>query len=329
MVGRKADAGILDPQRQLGQAVGILVYRDDNGDGALMGELDGVGQQIVQHLTDAGAVADEQSARIGVAASIEAQSLGLGLQPHHVQRGGDGLVEIEGSAFQVQMPGLDLGYVQNVGHQSLQCHAGACDQGDHLGLLGRQVGARQGVDDPDHAVQGRADLVAHIGQEFGLRGIGGLGGGGGLAQGAFGGDLFGHVARDAIDAVALTMGAPFDGDIMAGLVAIAVDLAQDRIARPPVFDLDDALAGGGMVVRVDQTQQALTLDLVGPIAQHGEPGGAGLDHAPIQLAHHQQIQRHIEEGVQIDIGCGEGQGRNGRTGHGHSLELRPMLRRVR
>ena len=77
--------------------------------------------------------------------------------------------------------------------------------------------------------------------------------------------------RDAIDAVALTMGAPFDGDVMTGLVAIAVDLTKDGIARPPVFDLDDALACGGQIVGVDEAQQVATLDLFGLIAQDREP----------------------------------------------------------
>ena len=78
---------------------------------------------------------------------------------------------------------------------------------------GRQLGAAQGVDDADDAVQRRADLVAHIGQEVGLGPVGGLGRRLGVDQGPVGGDPVGDVARHAIDAVAEPLGPPFQGAV--------------------------------------------------------------------------------------------------------------------
>ncbi|MNX80341.1 hypothetical protein D3C86_1119990 [compost metagenome] len=50
------------------------------------------------------------------------------------------------------------------------------DQLQHFALLFIQVGAGQGLGHADDAVQGGADLMAHIGQELALGAVGGVGG---------------------------------------------------------------------------------------------------------------------------------------------------------
>ena len=80
----------------------------------VMVELDGVGQQVAKHLSDPGAVTHEHAARIRRALHDEVQSLVLGPQPHDIQRRGQGFVQIKRARLQIQVPGLDLGHVQNV-----------------------------------------------------------------------------------------------------------------------------------------------------------------------------------------------------------------------
>jgi hypothetical protein len=170
-------------------------------------------------------------------------------------RGAKRLVQVERARLQPQLAGLDLGDVQEVGDQPLQRRARVADQAHHLGLVGVQRRAGQGVDDADDAVQRRADLVADIGQEVGLGAVGRLGRGLGLDQRALGGDALGDVAGHAIDAVAQPLGAPFQGAVVAVDVAIAVDEAHHRIAVLAVLDLDHAVQGAGHVVGMDQAQQ--------------------------------------------------------------------------
>ena len=50
-----------------------------------------------------------------------------------------------------------------------------CTSVDHVALVGAERGARQHAGDADHAVQRRADLVAHVGDEHALGGVGALG----------------------------------------------------------------------------------------------------------------------------------------------------------
>ncbi|MNS98397.1 hypothetical protein D3C72_1327630 [compost metagenome] len=299
MLGVEADAGVFDLERQQGRGAVALADGEADGDGAFGREFHGVGQQIAQDLAHAHAVAEEGAAHMGRSLDMEGQALVLGLDPQGFQGRGQGFVQIEGAQLQLQLAGLDAGHVQHVRDQPLQGHARGGDQPDHLGLIRRQRRARQGVDDADHAVQRGADLVAHIGQEVGLGAVGGLGGGLGLDQGLFGRDLGGDVAGHGIDALAELLRPPFQGDIVAVPVAIAVDVPLDRGVGAARLDLDHAVQGAGQVVGVDQGQDGQADQVVRLIAEDRGPGGADPDDEAVQITDHQQVQRHVEEGRQV------------------------------
>ena len=267
---------------------------------ALLGELHRIGEQIADDLTDARAIADEQAASVGGGLHLEIQPLLVGAIAHRLDARMQRRFQIEGPALQPQLAGLDLGDVQEVADQAFQGHAALAHQGDHLGLFDTQAGARQCVDDADHPVQRRADLVADIGQEVGLGAAGGLGGRLGLDQLALGGDAVGDVARHAVDVVAKPLRAPFQGAIAAGLMPVAVDIVGRLTPRRAGLDLDDAALRVGQVVGMHQVQQDRPLQLVGIVAEHVAPRLAGLDHAPGQIADHQQVERKGEEGGDID-----------------------------
>ncbi|MNT17628.1 hypothetical protein D3C72_1527860 [compost metagenome] len=141
--------------------------------------------------------------------------------------------------------------------------------------------------------------MAHVGQEVGLGAIGGFGGGLGLEQGLFGGDLDGDVAGHGVDAVAELLRPPFQGDVVTVAVAVAVDMALDRGVGTTRLDLGDAVQSGGQVVGVDQGQDGPPDQLVRLIAQDRGPGGADADDEARQIADDQQVQRDVEEGRQI------------------------------
>ena len=100
-------------------------------------------------------------------------------QHHHVLGQGFGL---EVNRFQFRAPGLDLAELQDLVDHPQQRIAAAADD-VYVVTLGRvQRGGPQQAGHADHAVHGRADLMAHGGQESRARRTGTLGRQSGLVQ---------------------------------------------------------------------------------------------------------------------------------------------------
>jgi hypothetical protein len=98
----------------------------------------------------------------------------------------DGRLEFEVVLDQGQLAGLDLRQIQHVVQHRQQQAARTANHVEPLALHRGQVAERHHLGHREHAVQGRADLVAHIGQELGLQDVGGVGGVAGLLQLAHG-----------------------------------------------------------------------------------------------------------------------------------------------
>ena len=78
----------------------------------------------------------------------------------------------------LQLPGLDLRQVENVVDQLEQVLAAGADRADVVAALGlvAVVGvADEQLGEAEDAVERRANLVAHVGQELALGAVGGLG----------------------------------------------------------------------------------------------------------------------------------------------------------
>ena len=77
-------------------------------------------------------------------------------------------MKFEGMVLQVKFAGFNLGEVQDIvddGQQRIGATAGGFDV---IALFVCQVRVQQESGHPDDAVHGRADFVAHVGQELGL-----------------------------------------------------------------------------------------------------------------------------------------------------------------
>ena len=296
----EAHASVTHRQRQQGDAgLGDVVSDfDRNRDLAVERELDGVGKKIGQHLTNAGRVAEEVAPRTGAARDVESETLDLGLDPggrdHAVQL----MLQVHVADRKVQMAGLDLGDIEDVGHQPFQRHAGVFDQLDQFALGRGQLALGQHTDQSDDAVQGRPDLVADIGQKVGLGLVGYLGSGLGIQQFAVGGDAVGDVAGHTIDAVADAARPPLQRAVFAGPVPIAVDEAGHRISRAASLDFNDARLCGSLVVGMEQPKKRLALHLIGAMAEDGFPRRTDANDSPVEFTHHQQVQRDLKEGPQ-------------------------------
>ena len=164
----------------------------------MLGELDGVADQVGQHLAQAQRVAAQARRQARVQRVDHLQPLFLG-----AQRGGgrDGLqhvVQCEVHLLQHQHAGLYLGEVEDVVDHGQQ-RVGRALHLLQIAALAR--GQRRLLHQTRHAddgVHGRADLVAHGGQKVGLGAFGRFGGFLGLPQRLLGFALAGDVQHDAV-----------------------------------------------------------------------------------------------------------------------------------
>ena len=136
-----------------------------------VGELDRVGQQVVEDLLQALAVGVEHGRRALVDRDRQGQALLVGEGAEGGGHVGGQVGQGEGRRGQLHLPRLHLGQVEDVADEGQQVGAGAVDAAGELDLLvgevaGRVVGQELGQD--EQAVERRAQLVAHVGQELGL-----------------------------------------------------------------------------------------------------------------------------------------------------------------
>ena len=167
-VATDADATVADGEHQVRLALAVAAAADGQGHMALLGEFQGVAQQVHQHLLEACRVAQRAPRHAAFQADVQAQAFlqGLGGEQHQGVRGQ--LLEIELDFLQAELAGLDARVVEDVVDHRHQGAAGAGD-GVHVEALGAvQARLAQQLQHAQHAVQRRTDLVAHLGQETAL-----------------------------------------------------------------------------------------------------------------------------------------------------------------
>ena len=168
-----ADAGVGHRQRD---RAALEAGRD--GDlSAGLGELDGVGQQIDQHLLYRARVAVQVRQVVGQG-DAERELAGVRAAAHDGQDRLHQLRDRDLAFAQLQLAGVDLGQIENVVDDREQVDAAGVDV---LGIVQiARVAERpeqavpQHLGETDDRVEGGAQLVAHIGQELGLGAVGGL-----------------------------------------------------------------------------------------------------------------------------------------------------------
>ena len=174
LVGGNADARVFDLKAHQHAVMVLVQQQRAQGNGAVVGELDGVGGEVEQRLTQAGRIS-AQPGRNPRAFHFEFQPLGSCLLGDH----GTGVVENRRQGkvglLELQLAGFDLGQIENVVDDRQQMLGGGGDLVQLVGLFGRRSGAAHEVGETDDGVHRRADFVAHVGQERALGQIGDLG----------------------------------------------------------------------------------------------------------------------------------------------------------
>ena len=166
-----ADAAVANDELQ---GLALLVQRHRRvADGqlhlAMLGELEGVGQQVAQDLLQAPTVTVDHLRHARLQMGQQAQALDLG---HRAQAGvqlHQQVMDIQRLQLELHAPGLDLGQVEHVVDQLQQVVAGLVDDVRMLDLLLAEVAgdvvAQLLAEDQD-AVERRAQLVRHVGEEL-------------------------------------------------------------------------------------------------------------------------------------------------------------------
>ena len=154
-------------------------------DFAVVGEFDGVSDQVDDDLPQAIGIADHRAGHVGAGVMNEFQALLGGVAGADLQGIADDLADVELDFFQLQAARLDLREVENVVEQMQQRIGGLLDDIEITLLLSGQRSRERQFGHADDAVHGRADFMAHRGQELALGLAGRLGGGRALGDPQF------------------------------------------------------------------------------------------------------------------------------------------------
>ena len=178
LLARDADAGVADREvqhlrrprfghRRVGLRGRVLdAGLDPDDDLALLGELDGVADEVEQDLPQPARVADQGVGHLRLDLAGQLQPLPVGAEgqrpeglPQDVPQGEVGVVELE-------LAGLDLGEVEQVVDHLQQGIGRGLDDRQVLALLVGQGRVEGELGHAEDGVHGGADLVADVGQEL-------------------------------------------------------------------------------------------------------------------------------------------------------------------
>ena len=156
---------------------GSLLDLDENL--AALRELDRVAHKVDEHLPQAARIADGHIRHVRQHVTDQFEFLLLCAQRERFQQLGEVIADRERNLFQLELPHLDLREVENVVEDAQQRVRRALHHRQILALFEREARVERELGHADDAVERRADLVAHVGQELALGLVG----------------LFGHACR--------------------------------------------------------------------------------------------------------------------------------------
>ena len=165
---RNANAGVGDGETKddVRTGGGFEPHRDFNRAG--LREFEGVSGEVRQHLAQADGISGNHTWDIGRDGRIHFDALTAG----RVAERGDRLFETSGGGeilrVKLELSGLDLGNVEDVVQQPEERLRRVVARFEEAALLLAQRGRQGEMNHAQHAVHGRTDLVAHIGEKFAL-----------------------------------------------------------------------------------------------------------------------------------------------------------------
>src|SRR4051812_31769619 len=113
---------------------------DGYGESAGFGELQRIAKQVKDDLTQPGGIAEQIARDLGIDIELDFQTFVAGLHANKFNDALDKIEEIEGSAFERKLAGLNLGQIKNVVDQRKQAGAGALEGFNVSALLRCEFG---------------------------------------------------------------------------------------------------------------------------------------------------------------------------------------------
>ncbi|MNC20481.1 hypothetical protein D3C75_684290 [compost metagenome] len=174
-LGGNAHAGIGDLPGQHARLAFALHQSYAQHHPAMLGELDGIAEQVAEHLADPVGITEHPCRQPGIGADQYLQALARRRSGEASQHALGQLARRERCRLQAQLARFDLGHVQHVADQLQQHRRGTLDGAQVLRLARIQGRAPEQLQRAKHPVQRRADLMAHGRQERALGLVGGVG----------------------------------------------------------------------------------------------------------------------------------------------------------
>ncbi len=171
-VAGDANPRITHHKLHLDLSVGSRLEANLEHDFPLRRELDGVADQVGNDLPQAILITDKHTRQVRIAAVDQLQALLLRPYTQRLQQMAKRLIQVEDSPVELQPAGLHDGEIQDVVDQDQQGFARLLYNIQILALVSIQVGGQHQIGHADHRIHGRADLMAHVGQQHALRAIG-------------------------------------------------------------------------------------------------------------------------------------------------------------
>ena len=149
------------------------VFRDRDGEAhaSLLGELERIREQVLEHLLEALGVRNEAARKIRIGLHLEGEAAVFRFVPEragdHVEKAGEKYL----FGFDRDRSRLDLRKIEDVADQVEQVGAGAVDRAREFDLLRREVAlgiVAELLAEDENAVERRAQLVRHVREEFGF-----------------------------------------------------------------------------------------------------------------------------------------------------------------
>ena len=297
---------------------------------AALGELDGVADQVDEHLAKPSRIAEDGRRHVRLDVTGQLEALLVRARRQQPDRLLHGLAQVERHPLERQLPRLDLREVENVVDERQQRLGRVLHRPQVLALLRGQLRPERQLRHADDAVHRRADLMAHVRQELALGGrrllgdeLGDLELADELRQ-PFGVGLLFAPGRLQVLAVPLqrVLAALALGDV----AGVRVDRAQFGQRRrvpqqPPVGSVAGAVAvfevahphaggqrrhrrdGGLAILGMDEIEKRSRHHLLAGVAEGAFPGGIHAREVPVEGRDALEIEGDGEESVELLFGA--------------------------
>ena len=162
------DTAVLHADAQLRTVVMQVFEHGANHDVTVLGELDGIADQVAEYLAQAQRVAEQVQRSVAVDQADQFQMLGMRVGGKYGETVLDQIAQVERAVIEDQPSGFDLRDVEDAVDDRQQVVGRLLDGIQVVALSCCQAALLQELGEAEHGVERSAYLMAHVGEEFGF-----------------------------------------------------------------------------------------------------------------------------------------------------------------